>query len=95
MSAAQKTRAKTREKVEDIDDRRRGLCPVGEFFGMLEDLMGRGSDFRRHMLNSRKEFLTAIKSLLEDRIEAIDKEVDKSAEKKSKLTKIKVEAAED
>jgi hypothetical protein len=87
---------KPREKIEDLDERRRGgLCPVGEFFGVLEDLMGRQSNFRQHMLASRKEFLTALKSLIEDRIESIDKEVEKSSKKKSKLTKIKVEAAED
>jgi len=83
---------KTKEKVEDIDSRER-LCPVGEFFGLLDDLLGGRSAFRKHMLSARKEVLLAAKSLLESRIEAIDKEVERSQQKKRKLTKIKVEEA--
>ncbi len=63
-------------------------CPVGRFFEDLEGLQGGESEFFDHLNQSRLEFLKAIRSLVDEKIENIEK---KSAKKKKKATKIKVE----
>ena len=63
-------------------------CPFGRFFQDLEDLQGGKSKFFDHLNQSRVEFLKAIRSLVDEKIENIEK---KSAKKKKKATKIKVE----
>ncbi len=64
------------------------LCPVGRFFEDLEGLSGEKSEFFDHLNQSRLEFLKAIRTLVDEKIESIEK---KSARKKKKATKIKVE----
>ena len=64
-----------------------GYCPVGRFFIDLEDSFGKKSKFYGHLKNSRIEFLKAIRSLVDERIEDLEK---KSSGNK-KATKIKVE----
>lgn len=64
-------------------------CPVGRFFMDLED-MGRGkSKFFDHLDRSRIEFLKAIKSVVDGRIESIEKKGRKRGKKRA--TKIEVE----
>ena len=63
-------------------------CPVGRFFEDLEGLQGGKSEFFDHLNQSRLEFLKAIRSLVDEKIENIEK---KSAKKSKKATKIKVE----
>ena len=64
-------------------------CPVGRFFEDLEGHQGGKSEFFDHLNQSRLEFLKAIRSLVDERIENIEK---KSAKKKrKKTTKIEVE----
>ena len=65
------------------------LCPVGRFFLDLEKMRGGKSKFSEHMSRSRVEFLKAIRSLVDERIESLEK---KTADKgKKKATRIKVE----
>ena len=63
-------------------------CPVGRFFSDLEKVSGRKSKFFEHLNQSRIEFLRAIRSLVDERIEGLEK---KGAKKAKKMTKIKVE----
>ncbi len=65
------------------------VCPVGTFFTDLERAFGRRSQFFEHMTRSRIEFLKGIKSLLDDRIENLEKRASQSGGKK--MTKIEVE----
>jgi hypothetical protein len=64
------------------------ICPVGKFFMDLGDVFGKQSDFFKHMTQSRIEFLKAVRSLLDERIETLEKE--RAPKKKKRMTKIKV-----
>ena len=64
-------------------------CPVGTFFMNLERTFGRKSLFNKHLTRSKIEFLKGVKSLLDDRIECLEKKGSKNAG--AKLTKVKVE----
>lgn len=66
------------------------MCPVGSFFLDMKRACGKKSKFFDHMSRSRVEFLKAIRSLIDERIEGLEKKAhtDK-AERKG--TKIKVE----
>ena len=64
------------------------LCPVGKFFLDLQKASGKKSEFFDHLSRSRVEFLKAIRSLVDEKIDNIEK---KSTEAKKKVTKIKVE----
>jgi hypothetical protein len=64
-------------------------CPVGSFFMDLDKTFGRKSRFYEHMTRSKIEFLKGIKSLLDERIEYLEKKGSKKAG--AKLTKVKVE----
>jgi hypothetical protein len=65
------------------------FCPVGRFFSDLEKASGKKSQFFKHLTQSRVEFLKAIRSLVDERIEALEKKSDSKGKKK--VTKIKVE----
>jgi hypothetical protein len=65
------------------------VCPVGRFFADLQLPSGKKSNFFKHLDKSRVEFLKAIRSLVDDRIEAIEKEGAKK--KKKKAAKIEVQ----
>lgn len=65
------------------------ICPVSRFFSELGKLSGRGSKFTEHLSQSRIEFLRAIRSLVDERIEGLEKKTSKKGKKK--VTKIKVE----
>jgi hypothetical protein len=65
------------------------LCPVGRFFSDLEKASGKKSRFFEHLTQSRVEFLKAVRSLVDEKIEDLEK---KGASKgKKRVTKIKVE----
>ena len=63
-------------------------CPFCRFFSEMEKITGKKSKFFEHMNQSRVEFLKAVRSLVDERIEDIEK---KAAKGKKKMTKIKVE----
>ena len=65
------------------------LCPVGRFFSDLERISGQKSEFFKHLNQSGVEFLKAIKSLVDERIEGLEKKGAGRAGKK--MAKIKVE----
>lgn len=64
------------------------ICPMCLVVRCLRDMVDRKSPFFEHMSNARVEFLEGIKSLIDERIEAIKKG---PGTRKSRLTKIKVE----
>lgn len=63
-------------------------CPVARIFSELEKAYGRKSTFFNHLHQSQIEFLKAVRSLVDDRIDELEK---KSERGKKKTTKIKVE----
>lgn len=65
------------------------VCPIGKFFVDLDKAFGKESEFAKHMTQSRIEFLKAIRSLVDERIETLEKKP--SAKGKKRMTKIKVE----
>jgi hypothetical protein len=65
------------------------VCPVGKFFSDLERLSPDKSKFFKHLNQSRVEFLKAVRSLIDERIENIEKKHGEKGGKKA--TKIKVE----
>ena len=65
------------------------VCPVGRFFADLEKVTGKRSKFFKHMNQSRIEFLKAIRTLVDERIEDFEKAGPKKGGKKA--TKIVVE----
>ncbi len=65
------------------------MCPVGKFFSELEETFGKKSEFYNHITGSRIEFLKAIRTLVDDKIEDLEKK--KAGKPQKKATKIKVE----
>ena len=80
--APKKTAKKAKKEDEGF------ICPMCFVSRCLRDMVDRKSPFFEHMNNARVEFLEGIKSLIDERIEAIKKG---SGTRKSRLTKIKVE----
>ena len=64
-------------------------CPVGGFFEDLEQAFGKKSQFFDHMTQSKLEFMKGIRSLLDARIDHLEKM--RSGKSGKKMTKIKVE----
>ena len=64
------------------------ICPVGQFFMDLDKAFGKKSNFFKHMTRSRIEFLKAMRSLLDEHIDTLEKK--KAPKKKKRMTKIKV-----
>ena len=64
------------------------ICPVGKFFMDLESVFGKKTNFSKHMTQSRVEFLKAMRALLDEHIDNLEKK--KSPKKKKRMTKIKV-----
>lgn len=59
-------------------------CPVAGFFADLGKIYGKKSPFFEHLKNSRVEFLKAIRSLIDVRIDGIEKRGTRGGEKMSK-----------
>jgi hypothetical protein len=65
------------------------VCPVGRFFMDLEKTSARRSKFFEHVDRSRIEFLKALRSLLDDSIEDLEKK--EGSGRRKRATKIEVE----
>ena len=65
------------------------VCPVGQFFLDLQRASGKKSDFFKHLKQSQVELLKAVRSVVDDRIEALEKK-EKTGQAK-KTTRIRVE----
>lgn len=50
-------------------------CPVGQFFSFVERSLGITDEFRKHIYNSKVEFLRAIRSLIDKKIEDLEARV--------------------
>ncbi len=66
-------------------------CPVCRFFQDFKKISKEKSQFFEHMNLSQVEFLKAIRSLLDERIENLDSR--REAKQGKKATKIKIEEA--
>ena len=64
-------------------------CPVGGFFMDMEKMFGKKSKFFEHLGRSQMEFLKAVRSLIDERIERVEKKGSSGPKRES--TKIKVE----
>jgi hypothetical protein len=64
-------------------------CPVGSFFRDVEKTFGKKSSFIDHMTQSRIEVLKAVRSLVDERINDLDRK--KSASGKKRMTKVEVD----
>jgi len=64
------------------------VCPVGKFFMDLQRLSLPKSKFFEHLDLSRVEFLKAIRSLVDERIEGLEEK--KRSKQEKKATKIEV-----
>jgi hypothetical protein len=64
-------------------------CPIGRFFMKLEKASQRKSKFTEHLSRSRIEFFKALKCLIDEKIEDLEKEGVLRGPKKA--TRIKVE----
>jgi len=64
------------------------VCPVGKFFLDLQKGSIKKSKFFEHLDLSRIEFLKAMRSLIDDRIEGLEEK--KSSRQEKKATKIEV-----
>jgi hypothetical protein len=64
-------------------------CPVGSVFEDLEEAFGKKSPFFEDMIQSKLEFMKGIRSLLDTRIDHLEKM--RSGKTGKKMTKIKVE----
>lgn len=79
---------KSEEKREE-ESTCRESCPAGRFFSTLGRCFDPESEVRKHLLQSRLEFLKAIKSLVDEGIADLEKDI--SQRKPKKATRIKVE----
>jgi len=61
------------------------LCPVGKFFTDLQKLSMPKSKFFEHLDLSRIEFLKAIRSLVDERIEGFEKKRSRQGKKATKI----------
>ncbi|RJQ50251.1 MAG: hypothetical protein C4530_21945 [Desulfobacteraceae bacterium] len=66
------------------------VCPVGRFFSDLEASFGRKSKFCEYLTKSGLEFLKAVRSFVDERIEDLEKG-ESGKKRKKKMTKIEVE----
>ena len=65
------------------------VCPVGRFFLELERASGKRNAFYKHLNRSRLEFLKAVRSLMDEKIEDLEKR--DQAKTSKRATKIEVE----
>jgi len=75
-----------KERLEqDNMEKEQFECPVGQFFGCLRKGLGPKSQFRRHLYKSKVEFLKAIRSLIDERIEELEKRAEAPQKKAVKV----------
>ena len=63
------------------------ICPMGRFIGNVEKIFDTKSEFFQHLKQSQIEFLRAGKSLVDERIDSLERK----GFGDEKMTKIKVE----
>ena len=63
------------------------ICPIGRFIGNVDKLFDTKSEFFQHLKQSQIEFLRAVKSLVDESIDSLEKK----GSGDEKMTKIKVE----
>ena len=80
---------KKKSKEENDISTEEAFRSLGRFFSWLEGKISPGSVFREHMAKSRIECLKGIRSLIDKRIDDLEKRQSKKADKKA--TRIKVE----
>lgn len=64
-------------------------CPFGRIFRDLDRTIGRKSQFCEHLTRSRVEFLKAFRSLMDERIEDLEKKAKEGRGRK--ITRVEVE----
>lgn len=74
-----------KEKEQGKEEREVIVCPVGKFF--MELCSARKSKFFDHLTKSKIELLKAIRSIIDEKIESLEK----ASSSKKKVTKIEVE----
>ena len=74
---------KDKERCETVS------CPLGRVFSDLEKSFGKNSSFHEHLGKSQVEFLKAIRSLVDEKIENLEKKDDEK--KRKRATKINIE----
>lgn len=67
------------------------LCPLGKFFLEIEKKAGTESRFFEHLSRSKIEFLKAVRSLVDARIETLEKEGAEKEKRGKKKENIEVE----
>ena len=81
---------KEKNETENLINEKESLpCPLTKIFMHLRSSAERKSKFFQHLTRSRVELLKAVKSLLDDKIEYLEKKA--ASQDKKKMTKIKVE----
>lgn len=82
--------------VEDANEKKRKeeracgeSCPVGKFLSTFGRCFNPESEVRKHLAQSRLEFLKAVKSLVDESIADLEKDI--AERKPKKATKIEVE----
>ena len=87
MELFEKETTMAKAKKEDINEAI--TCPVGKFFSDLEKMSRKKSKFMEHLTRSRVEFLKALRCLVDEKIEDLEKKGTHRGKKKT--TRIKVE----
>lgn len=64
-------------------------CPVGKFFSILENGPDTSSSFYNHINRSKLEFLKAVRTLVDERIDDLEKK--EKPKRKKKVKKIKID----
>ncbi len=76
---------KEQQREEQKEAREQVICPVGKFF--MEFCFPKNSRFIEHLTRSKIEFLKAIRAMIDEKIEHLEK----ASSPKRKVTKIEVE----
>ncbi len=63
-------------------------CPIGELISQVWATFGAESEFRRHMRNSKIELLKAIRSIIDKKIEDLEKH---STASKKRACKVEID----
>lgn len=73
----------------DQQERQAPECPLQRLLQDIERMTGRKSSFFEHLNRSRVEFLKAVRALVDERIEDLEKKA--KPQKKKKAARIEVE----
>ncbi|RLB11629.1 MAG: hypothetical protein DRG27_00805 [Deltaproteobacteria bacterium] len=76
--------SKDKEEKKEMETREQIVCPIGRLFA--DFFVQKDSPFFEHLTRSKIEFLKAIKCIIDQKIEQLEKRTEKK-----KATKIEVE----